>query len=197
MKRYLWPVVAFTLLLLGLILGFVVGRAILERQWSNPVTTIRPRDYERSSRDGADPTPAVGTRILTPLPLRRLRAVAAELIGKANLRIDLTSFGNGEDGASLHLMMKNNASCTITTYEGVAYAYDAHGRPTKANLAGENYISFASSTLEAKPAIAPGEKFIHEQKLKHPETASLGLAYIDRYTCADGTVWHRLGARYE
>jgi hypothetical protein len=191
MKRYLWPVVAFALLLLGLTLGFFVGRVLLERQWSRPVSIVSAKAYERSAQAGADPTPPVGTRIFAALPLGRLREAAARELRDLPLKVTLTSFGNGEDGTSLHLMMKNDAACAIVAYDGIAFAYDAYGRASKANLAGENYVLFASTALEKKPKIDPGGKLVHEQKLRYPETASIGLAYVEHYTCADGTQWKR------
>lgn len=194
MKRYALPIGVGVALLVGLMIGFFVGRATLEAKWSNPVSVVSPADFQKSSSaKDADPTPPAGAKILKPLPLARMRQEIAKFTEKDPLKITLTSFGNGETGAELHLMMKNDAACKVTSYSGVAYAYDAYGKAVKANAAGETYVAFRSDATDDKEiGIEPkGGKYIHGQVLKHPEVASLGVAHVDAYTCADGTKWAR------
>jgi hypothetical protein len=191
MKRFMWPLIATAMLILGLLIGFFVGRAMLEHSWSNPVGVVSPKAHERSAAADADPTPPVGAALLAPLPLRRLRSVAPNALKASPLRVTLTSFGNGEAGAELHIVLVNDAPCVVTEFEGIAYAYDARGRAVRANKAGEYYVAFSSKKLEKPPEVAPGAKFVHAQPLKFPETASLGYAHVDAYKCKDGTSWRR------
>ncbi|MFO0640416.1 MAG: hypothetical protein U0183_14450 [Polyangiaceae bacterium] len=193
MKKLALPIAIGVALLVGLLVGFFVGRATLEAKWSNPVGVVSPLDYQRSSgAKGADPTPPAGAKLVKALPLVRMRAEIAKLTASDPLKVTLTSFGNGEDGGELHLMMKNDAPCKVVSYSGIAYAYDAYGKPVKANAAGESYVAFRSdATADKSLAIEKGGKYIHAQTVHHTEVASLGVAHVDAYACADGSKWAR------
>lgn len=179
--------IAATTLVLGLLIGFIVGRVTLEKQWANPFLVVSAADAQRSSRDGADPTPKEGAKILKPLPLGRARLVAKNATEKDPLVMRVGSVGRGEDGAGLHLVLQNRGKAKITAFEGTAYAFDAWGMPAKANKHGESYVAFSAK----EQSIAPGEATQYEQKLNHPETASLALAIVDKVTFEDGTTWTR------
>lgn len=193
MKKYALPIAVGIALFAGLMIGFFVGRATLEAKWSNPVGVVSPAQFQKSSTaKDADPTPPAGAKLMKALPLMRMRREVAKLTEKDPLKITLTSFGNGEDGGELHLMMRNEAACKVTSYSGIAYAFDYSGKPVKANAAGEAYLAFRSdATTDKSIGIDPNGKYVHAQVLKHTETASLGVAHVDAYTCADGTKWAR------
>ncbi len=178
-------------LFLGILVGFFVGRATLEAQWSRPLTRITPADHQRSSGNDADPTPPEGASVFKAIPLGRMRAEVKKYIEKDPVQVTLTSFGNGDQGSELHLVMRNDAGCKIVAYSGVVYAFDAHGKPVKANKGGEPYVAFTSEAAGDKVAIAPRKNHIHSQKLRYPETASIGVAHVDGYSCDDGTKWAR------
>jgi hypothetical protein len=88
-------------------------------------------------------------------------------------------------------MLRNDTPCKVTSYSGVAYAYNAVGRPVKANKGGEPYVAFTSAAVEGGVSIEKGAKYIHSQGMKYPEGASLGVAHVDAYQCEDGTKWAR------
>lgn len=190
--RWRLPLIVGLALLVGIAIGFFVGRALLEAKWSNPLGVVSPADHKRSSEaKDADPTPPAGKRLVI-LPFVRMRQEAQKLTRSDPLKITLTSFGNGETTGELHLMMRNEAGCKITSYSGIAYAYDARGKPAKANAAGETYLAFRSGATEDKElGIEPKGKYIHAQVVKHTDIASLGVAHVDAYACADGTKWAR------
>jgi len=192
-KRYL-PIFAVGLaLLVGLLVGFFVGRATLESKWSNPVGVITPQDHQRSSSaKDADPTPPAGAKRLIALPLVKMRQEAQKLTAQDPLKVTLTSWGGGEDGYELHLMMKNDAPCKVVSFSGIAYGYDAYGRPAKTNAGGENYLAFRSDAASDKFTGADkGAKHVHAQVVHHTGTASIGVAHVDAYACDDGTKWAR------
>jgi hypothetical protein len=179
--------IALGTLVLGLVIGWFAGRAMLERQWSQPTTLLSPADEQRSAANDADPTPKSGTRVLRPMPLERTR-LAMKDFAKDDLVVSrVAAVGNGEDGAELHVDLENHAKCTITSLEGVAYGFDAWGMPQKVNKGGEHYVAFR----EEKISFEPGKTHLVAQKLRYPDTASLAVAHVDRYTCADGTSWSR------
>jgi hypothetical protein len=174
-------------LVIGLALGFVLGRVTLEKQWANPFITISAKDVQQSSPEGADPTPKEGTKIMKPLPLGRARLVAKNETTKDPLVLTVGAVGRGDEGASLHLVLENRGKCNVTSFEGTAYAYDAWGKPAKANKSGEHYVAFSAKGQD----VAPGATANVDQKLKYPETASLAIAMVDKVACADGTSWKR------
>ncbi len=189
MKRILLAAAAS--LLVGLLIGFLAGRITLEASWSKPITKVTAEDFKRSSGEGADPTPPEGAPIFRALPFGRMRMEAKKYTEKDPLQVTLTSFGNGEGGSELHLMMRNDAGCKVVAYSGVAYAFNAYGKPATANKGGEPYVAFTSEATGDKVSIAPKGKHIHSQKLRHPDIASLGVAHVDSYSCDDGTKWTR------
>ncbi len=180
-------IIAAVTLVLGLIIGFIVGRITLEKQWSNPFIVVSASDAKSSSQEGADPTPKEGTKILKPMPLGRARLVAKRETEKDPLVMKVGSVGRGDEGAGLHLVLENKGKCRIKEFEGTAYAYDAWGKPAKANRAGEHYVAFVAKDQD----IPPGETTQLETKLKYPETASLAVAMVDKVACTDGTTWKR------
>ena len=198
MKKFMLPAAVALALLVGLAIGFIAGRITMERKWADPFMVVTAKNHERSSvkdknpAQNPDPTPAVGARIFRALPLARMRMEANKLTAKDPLKVTLTSFGNGEDGGELHLMMQSDETCVIKEFSGVAYAFDSHGIPAKANRAGEPYLLFTATLTgaEFKPIAAKG-KYIHSQKVAHTYNASLGVAHVDSYTCDNGKVWRR------
>lgn len=174
-------------LIVGLIAGFFLGRMVLENQWSKPVMVISQADEAKSKEGDADPTPPAGTRILRPLPLRKAREAAKAFTAGDKLVVNLVSFGNGEDGGELHVVLENRTDCKVIAFAGVAYGFDAYGKPQKANKRGEPYIRFVAEKQE----LSPKDTMVHAQVVKHTETASLGVAHVDTYTCEDGRKWER------
>jgi hypothetical protein len=66
-------------LVIGLVIGIFVGRALLEREWSQPAVLQRlsQADASRSTGKDADPVPAVGSLVLGKAPLARARLIIA------------------------------------------------------------------------------------------------------------------------
>jgi hypothetical protein len=168
MKKYTFPLSIALALLIGIAIGFFGGRALLEHRWSAPVTMISASDLSQASIEGADPSPATGTAILGELPLLKMRQAIAAFTAKDPVQVTLTSFGSGDEGGELHLMLLNNAPCTVTSLRGVAYAFDAHGTPVKANKAGEKYLAFTTAP-GAKVAIEKSAKYVFSQLVHHTE----------------------------
>lgn len=186
------PAVAIVLgLLLAVALfvgGYFVGRAKLEHEWRLPPMVLSEADVSRLKVPEADPVPKAGTKILKAMPLQRARITLAELTDKDPVKVTLGSIGRGDDGTSLTLVVQNGAPCEVTSVEGVAYGFAANGASAKVNKAGEYFVAFASKEGEK---IASKAKANLSWSLKHPETASLAIAQVDRYRCADGTSWSR------
>lgn len=180
-------VIAAAALVIGLLLGFFAGRFTLERQWSSPFVTVSAGDVKRSSQEGADPTPREGSSVMRPMPLGRARLVAKNATAKAPLVMTVGAIGRGDEGAALHLVLENSGQCKIKAFEGTAYAFDAWGKPARANKGGESCVAFSAKDQ----AVQPGETTQYEQRLKYPETASLAVAIVDEVSCADGTTWKR------
>lgn len=177
-------VIVVVVLVLGLVGGFFVGRWTLERQWSQPYVQVGP---ERSSGDGANPSPPAGATIVRAMPIQRTRKVVRELTAKDPAIVTVGSFGEDDDKIELHAVVENRGKCTITSVEGTGYAFDAWGHPAKANKKGESYFAFSGKDLK----IEPGSKSTVVQSMKNIETASLVVATIDKTACADGTAWKR------
>jgi hypothetical protein len=174
-------------LVLGLVIGFFIGRWTLERQWRQPQMLLDASDVERLSRDDADPVPPAGAKVLKPMPLERSRVAMKEITKNDPLVLSVGAVGNGDEGAELHLDLVNRGKCTVTSFSGVAYGFDAWGVPAKVNKSGENFVAFTGSKVE----IEPGKRYLHSAKLRYPETASLVLAQIDQLECKDGPGWSR------
>jgi hypothetical protein len=174
-------------LALGAALGFWLGRYTLEQKWRDATSIVSPEDQEGSSQKGADPTPKAGTKVLKQMPLARTRIALDGLAAKDPVKVTVGAFGRNDELTELHLGFKNDTSCKITSVQGVAYGFDAWGRPTPVNQGGEHYVAFSQDKLE----VAPGAKASLEQEVHHATLANVALAQIDSYTCSDGTSWKR------
>ena len=172
-------------LVLGLIVGFVLGRFTLERQWSQPYTQVPPGSQTNKS-EGGNPTPKVGTKILKPMPIGRSRLALKGMTAKDPVVSNVAAVGAGDEGVELHVVVENRGACTVTSLGGVAYGFDAWGKPAALNKGGESFVAF-----ESKAPVEPGKKATVALALKDVDDATLALAHIDRTTCADGTSWAR------
>lgn len=174
-------------LAIGAVVGYYVGRWALNREWSRVSEIVSDKQHKLSSVEGAEPTPAIGVRVLRPLPLRKARAALETITASDPLVLTVGSVGRSGDDIDLHVTLKNRGSCKITGYEGVAYGYDAWGRPSKLNKAGEHYVALHGKDRE----IEPGKSSQEEMALHNVDNASLALVHIDKVTCADGPGWSR------
>jgi hypothetical protein len=183
-------VVGCICLVAGVLIGWYVGRFMQERYWSQPFVLKRlaAADVERSSGPGADPAPAAGTVVLRPTPLERARRVIAEITRLDPLVVTLGDVGTGTAYSQLNLELKNRGKCAVSAFSGVAYGFDAYGRPSQLNRGGEHYVAFAEKNVND---FAPAAMHSLSMRLHHNETASLVVAHVDRVTCADGTRWAR------
>jgi hypothetical protein len=179
--------IAVAVLLVGLALGFFVGRWTLERQWSQPYVMISPGDHQKSAGGDANPTPAVGAQVIKAMPIQRTRKVVRELTAKDPAIVTVGAIGSDDTVVDLHAVVENRGKCKITALEGTGYAFDAWGKPAKANKNGESYFAFSAKDQ----SIEPGSHATVSQSMKHIGTASLVVATVDRTTCADGTTWKR------
>lgn len=170
---------------LALIIGFVLGRYSLERQWSQPYTQVSPDTENKAARH--NPSPRAGTKVLRPMPIGRSRAALRGLTEKDALVSPVAAIGWGDDGAALHVVVENRGKCAVTSFSGVAYGFDAFGKPAPLLKGGENFVSFKSD----KGTLEPGKKVTVAEPLKDIEDATLAVAQVDRTTCADGTAWTR------
>ena len=181
LKTILFAAIA---LVLGLILGFVLGRFTLERQWSQPYTQVAPGTEQRAA--GHNPSPKAGTKVLKPLPIGKARAALKAMTEKDLVVSNVAAVGANEDGVELHVVVENNAKCTLTALTGVAYGFDAYGKPAPLLKGGENFVAF-----ELKAPLEPGKKTTVAKALKDVDEATLAVAHVDRTTCSDGTSWTR------
>ncbi|MDB5219528.1 MAG: hypothetical protein JWO86_7455 [Myxococcaceae bacterium] len=172
-------------LVLGLILGFVLGRTTLERQWSQPYTQVAPGSQPNKS-EGGNPMPKVGTKILKPMPIARSRLALKSFTEKDPVVSNVAAVGAGDEGLELHVVVENRSACTVTSLGGVAYGFDAWGKPSRLNTGGETFVAF-----ESKAPIEAGKKATVALALKDVEDATLAIAHVDRTTCSDGTSWAR------
>jgi hypothetical protein len=180
LKTILFAAIA---LVFGLILGFVLGRFTLERQWSQPYTKALPPGGKGELQN---PTPPAGSKVLKPMPIGRARVALHGLTEKDHVVSDVAAVGSGDKGVELHVMVENRSTCTVTSLSGVAYGFDALGKPATLNAGGETYVAF-----ESKAPLEPGKKATVAQPLKGADDATLALAHVDRTTCSDGTSWTR------
>lgn len=183
-------VVGSICLVAGLLIGWYAGRFMQERYWTQPLVLKRlaAADVERSSVPGADPVPAVGTVVLRPTPLERARRVIAEITRADPLVVTLGDVGTGTAGSQLNLELKNRGKCSVSAFSGVAYGFDAYGRPSQLNKGGEHYVAFAEKNVSD---LAPSAMHSLAMQLHHNETASLVVAHVDQVKCADGSRWAR------
>ncbi len=173
-------------LFLGLVVGFFVGRWMLERQWRQPMMQLSPDERQRLAQGDADPVPPAG-KVLRPMPLERARVAAKEITTDDPLVMRVGAVGNGKDGAELHVDLENKGKCTVTAYSGVAYGFNAWGNPAQLNKAGEQFVAFSGEKVE----IAPGKHLLHASTLRYTDTASLVVAHVDSFACKDGAPWKR------
>lgn len=181
LKTILFAAIA---LVIGLILGFLLGRFTLERQWSQPYSQVSPDSEKRSA--GGNPIPKVGTKVLKPMPIGKSRAALTGLTEKDPVVAPAGAVGSGERGTELHVVVENRSKCTVTSLSGVAYGFDPTGKPSPLNESGDNFVAF-----ELSAPIEPGKKATVSEGLKNVEDATLALAHVDRTTCSDGTSWTR------
>ena len=174
-------------LFVGMVLGWILGRTLLEQEWENPLAVITQADESRAAANDADPTPKAGTKVLPRIPLRRARARVAKMVEKDPMVMTVGTVGTSDDGSSLHMQIKNQGACEVSAYRGVAYTYDAWGKPVKANKNGETYMAFSAE----KQKIAKGELGEFSAPSRYTDTASLVVAHVDAVDCADGTKWTR------
>lgn len=177
-------------LVVGLLAGVFIGRSMLEREWSQPnvILKLSEADAQRSSGKDANPVPKVGSAVVGPAPFALARKVMAELTAKDPVVLHVGDVGNTDEGQELHLVLRNRGKCAVTSFAGVAYGYDAYGKPAQLNKGGENYVAFSEEKVED---LGPDKDHQYGSLLKHVETASLALAQVDQFTCADGTKWAR------
>ena len=176
--------IAAIALVLGLILGFVIGRMLLERQWSQPYTQVAPGTEQKAA--GHNPSPKAGTKVLKPMPIGKSRAALKAMTTKDLVVSNVSAVGANEEGVELHVVVENNGKCTVTAATGVAYGFDAWGKPAPLLKGGENFVAF-----ELKTPLEPGKKTIVAEVLKDIDDATLAVAQIDKTTCSDGTSWAR------
>lgn len=167
--------------------GWFAGRWSQERDWSNPVHALTAAEASKAAVADADPSPAAGTSIVGPLPLRRMREAMKAFTAKDPVVMTVGSFARDDDDKDVHLMVQNRGDCEATHLAGVAYGYDAWGRPARVNKGGEAYLAF--DVKDAK--IAPGATAQLTIKVKDPGTASLAVAQLDLVECAGGKAWKR------
>ncbi|MDB4945800.1 MAG: hypothetical protein JWP97_5334 [Labilithrix sp.] len=171
-------------LVIGLIVGFLAGRFTLERQWSKPYVQVTPQTEQKSAGD--NPSPKAGTKVLRAMPLAKSREALRTMTEGDAVVSHVAAFGAGDEGVELHVVVENHAACTLKSLEGVAYGFDARGKPSAVLAGGENFVAFSSSA-----PIAPGKKAIVSANLKNAHLATLAIAQIDKTTCTDGTSWAR------
>ena len=183
-------IVGIICLIVGTLLGWFSGRFMLERYWTQPLVLRRlaAADVERSSGHDADPVPPVGAVVLRPAPLARARMVLAQITRDDPLVMTLGSVGNGRDESYLNLDLTNRGKCVVSSFAGIAYGYDAYGRPSRLNKGGEHYVAFSESGVTN---LGPTKTHSLSMKLHNTDTASLVVAQVDQLTCADGTRWAR------
>ncbi len=182
-------IVAIVSLAVGILIGFFVGRSALERQWSQPYATITPEQFKKSSTEKADPTPSANAKIVKPLPIGRARAALKTMTETDPVKVAVVSEGSGDKGFDLHVVVENHGKCTVKELSGIAYGFDALGRPAKMNYAGEPYVAFKGEL--SKEPLEPGKHATIEQSLAYVETATNGMGQVDAFTCTDGTSWRR------
>lgn len=181
---WLWLIV---LLIVGLVVGFFAGKYWLDYQWRHPTWVINEAHYQRSAIEGANPTPIAGTRVFRAIPLRKARVLANRYTEQDPLIAVVSGIGRDDEKVELGLTLKNKGTCTITKFEGVGYAFDAHGHPAPANKTGEHYFAFSADQQN----IPPGEQTRYSTSIQHTTNASLVVTHVDSATCENGTTWHR------
>lgn len=180
LKTVLYAAIA---LVLGLILGFLMGRLTLERQWSQPYTQASPPP---AKGDHVNPSPVAGTKVLKRMPIGKSRAALRSLTEKDPVVSGVAAVGAGDNGQELHVVVENRSTCTVTSLAGVAYGFNALGKAASLNVGGVTYVAF-----ESKAPLEPGKKATVALPLKGADDATLAIAQVDQTACADGTTWKR------
>jgi hypothetical protein len=177
-------------IVLGLVLGILIGRAMLEHEWSQPAVLKRMSAANPASKSGKDAAliPKEGSLLVGPAPFARARQVLADITKSDPVVMSVGDVGNGEEGLVLNLDLKNRGKCAVTSLAGTAYGYDAYGKPAQMNAGGEYYVAF---TEEKIADLGPDQVHSLSVSLHHAEYASLAVAHVDQVTCADGTKWAR------
>ena len=178
-------------LLVGGLVGFFLGRSLLEREWSQPAVLQRlsAADAQRS-KGGKDAAliPKEGSLVLGKAPLARARQVVADITKSDPVVLSVGDVGNGDDGLVLNLDLKNRGKCDVSALSGTAYGYDAYGKPAKMNEGGEHYVAFKEEKIED---LGPDQVHSLSVNLHYADIASLAVAHVDQVTCKDGTKWAR------
>jgi hypothetical protein len=120
------------------------------------------------------------------MPIGRSRVALKAMTAKDLVVSNVSAVGANEEGVELHVVVENNGKCTVTAATGVAYGFDAFGKPAPLLKGGENFVAF-----ELKTPLEPGKKTIVAEVLKDIDDATLAVAQIDKTTCSDGTSWAR------
>ena len=177
-------------LAVGLLLGVLLGRFLLEREWSQPsvLQRVSAADAQRSTGKDADPSPKQGSLLIGPAPLARARMVLTEITKADPLVLSVGDVGNSDEGNELHLDLTNRGRCAVKSFSGTAYGYDAYGKPSAMNKGGEYYVAFAEDNVND---LGPNETHSLNMLLHHVSVASLAVAHVDQVTCTDGTRWAR------
>jgi hypothetical protein len=187
--------IAVPTLIVGLVVGFLFGRFTLEREWAKPVSVFSPDDAKRYAVEGADPVPAGGSKLMKSMPIQKSRAAIKELTKDDPVKVEIGSVGRGDgEGQELHLTLASSWDCEVTSYEGIAYGFDAWGRSSKMNKSGEHFVGFTSKAgdkPDAPAKIAPKENVQYALGIKYADTASIALGQVDKVTCASGRTWAR------
>lgn len=187
--------VAIPTLIVGLMIGFVLGRYTLEREWQRPQTSLSAEDSKRLAVDNADPVPPAGSKVLRPMPIQKTRLALKEITKDDPVKLEVGSIGRSDgEGQELHLTLASSWDCEVTSYDGIAYGFDAWGRAAKMNASGEHFVAFSSKLgdkADAPAKIAPKENVQYALGIHHADTASIALAQVDKVSCAGGKSWTR------
>jgi hypothetical protein len=179
-------------LVVGGLVGFFVGRMLLEKQWSQPAVLQRMSAAHPKSKAGKDANlvPKQGTLLLGPAPIARARMVLADVTKADPVVMAMGDVGNGDEGLVLNLDLKNRSKCQVTAVSGTAYGYDAYGRPSTMNAGGEYYVAFDEEKIED---LGPDQVHSLSVNLHYAEAGfpSMAVAHVDSVICSDGTKWNR------
>src|SRR6185369_16947222 len=164
-------------LLVGGLVGFFLGRSLLEREWSQPAILKRLSAADvQKSKAGKDAAliPKEGSLVIGRAPISRTRQVLAEITKADPVVLSVGDVGNGDEGLVLNLDLKNRGKCAVTALSGTAYGYDAYGKPAQMNAGGEHYVSFSEEKVED---LGPDQLHSLSVTLHYAEVASLAVAH--------------------
>src|SRR3954470_18546638 len=96
-------IVGIACLIVGGVIGWVSGRFMLERYWTQPLVLKRlaEADLRPSRGEGAEPTPPVGAVVLRAAPLALARAALADFTRQDPLVVTLGDVARGADDSHL------------------------------------------------------------------------------------------------